>query len=88
MQQISLISTCLVIGIVLRLTGRLPDNATKVLGGFVIDVALPAAASRSVHIGVPLSMLTAWARWSSSRCCERWVMRTRSRHPAATEDCK
>jgi len=43
MQQIGLISTCLVIGIVLRLTGRLPDNATKVLGGFVIDVALPAA---------------------------------------------
>jgi predicted permease len=49
MQQIILIFSCLVIGIVLRLTGRLPDNATKVLGGFVINVALPAAALRSVH---------------------------------------
>jgi malate permease and related proteins len=49
MQQIILIFTCLVIGIVLRLTARLPDNATKVLGGFVINVALPAAALRSVH---------------------------------------
>jgi malate permease and related proteins len=49
MQQIILIFRCLVIGIVLRLTGRLPDNATKVLGGFVINVALPAAALRSVH---------------------------------------
>ena len=49
MQQIILIFTCLVIGVVLRLSGRLPDNATKVLGGFVISVALPAAALRSVH---------------------------------------
>jgi malate permease and related proteins len=49
MQQIVLIITCLVIGIILRLSGRLPDNATKVLGGFVINVALPAAALRSVH---------------------------------------
>jgi predicted permease len=49
MQQIILIFTCLVVGVVLRLSGRLPDNATKVLGGFVINVALPAAALRSVH---------------------------------------
>jgi hypothetical protein len=49
MQQIILIFTCLVIGVVLRLSGRLPDNSTKVLGGFVINVALPAAALRSVH---------------------------------------
>jgi malate permease and related proteins len=49
MQQIILIFICLAIGIVLRLTGRLPDNATKVLGGFVINVALPAAALRNVH---------------------------------------
>jgi predicted permease len=49
MQQIALIITCLVIGIILRLSGRLPDNSTKVLGGFVINVALPAAALRSVH---------------------------------------
>jgi malate permease and related proteins len=48
-QQIILIFACLAIGIVLRLSGRLPDNATKVLGGFVINVALPAAALRSVH---------------------------------------
>src|ERR1700743_1528179 len=49
MQQIILIFTCLVIGVLLRLSGRLPDNATKVFGGFVINVALPAAALRSVH---------------------------------------
>ncbi|MBS0219646.1 MAG: AEC family transporter [Proteobacteria bacterium] len=49
MQQILLIFTCLGAGIALRLSGRLPNNATKVLGGFVINVALPAAALRSVH---------------------------------------
>ncbi|MFK8250080.1 AEC family transporter [Ancylobacter terrae] len=49
MQQIALILVCLGIGVLLRLSGRLPDNATKVLGGWVINVALPAAALHSVH---------------------------------------
>ncbi len=49
MQHIVLIFVCLLIGIVLRWTGRLPDTATKVLGGWVINVALPAAALRNVH---------------------------------------
>jgi malate permease and related proteins len=49
MDQIVLIFVYLVIGIALRLSGRLPDTATKALGGWVINVALPAAALRSVH---------------------------------------
>lgn len=49
MQQIALICLYLVIGIALRWSGRLPDTATKALGGWVINVALPAAALRSVH---------------------------------------
>ncbi|RDJ27831.1 AEC family transporter [Bosea caraganae] len=49
MEQIALIFVCLAIGVVLRWSGRLPENATKVLGGWVINVALPAAALRSVH---------------------------------------
>ena len=49
MQQIALILTCLGIGVVLRVTGRLPDTAANVLGGWVINVALPAAAISSVH---------------------------------------
>jgi predicted permease len=57
MREIALILVCLVIGIVLRYSGRLPDNATKVLGGWVINVALPAAALRSVH---QLTMLPDW----------------------------
>nr|WP_250152323.1 AEC family transporter [Ancylobacter radicis] len=36
-------------GVVLRWSGRLPDNAGKVLAGWVINVALPAAALESFH---------------------------------------
>ncbi len=53
MEQIALILTCLVIGVVLRRSGRLPESTTKVLGGWVINVALPAAALSNVH-GVTL----------------------------------
>ncbi len=49
MHQIALIFVCLGIGIVLRWSGRLPDTANKALCGWVINVALPAAALRSVH---------------------------------------
>ncbi|MCK8787565.1 AEC family transporter [Roseomonas sp. NAR14] len=49
MHQIALIVVCLVIGILLRWLGQLPDSSTKVLSGWVINVALPAAALRSVH---------------------------------------
>ena len=49
MQHIALILTCLAIGVVLRITGRLPDTAANVLRGWVINVALPAAALNSVH---------------------------------------
>ncbi len=49
MHQIAFIFICLGIGIVLRWSGRLPDTANKALCGWVINVALPAAALRSVH---------------------------------------
>lgn len=65
MQQIALIFICLIIGILLRWSGRLPDTTTKVLGGWVINVALPAAAIHSMY-GVTLrpdywlAALTPW----------------------------
>lgn len=49
MQQIALIIACLAIGIVLRWTGKFPETTTKALSGWVIYVALPAAALRSLH---------------------------------------
>jgi predicted permease len=49
MREIALVLACLAIGVALRLSGRLPENATHVLGGWVLNVALPAAAFHSVH---------------------------------------
>ena len=49
MQQILLIFVCLALGMLLRWSGRLPDSATKALGGWVINVALPAAALKSMQ---------------------------------------
>lgn len=49
MQEIALILTSLILGVVLRLSGRMPESTTKVLSGWVINVALPAAALDSVH---------------------------------------
>lgn len=49
MPQIELIVACLVIGILLRLSGRLPEAAPKALAGWVINVALPATALKAVH---------------------------------------
>ena len=49
MGQIGLILVCLSIGVVLRLSGKFPESTSKVLGGWVINVALPAAAINTVH---------------------------------------
>ena len=62
MLEIELILVCLAIGVVLRLTKRLPEIAPKVLAGWVINVALPAAALRNVHeVSVDLDWVLAAA---------------------------
>lgn len=48
MKEVALVIACLVIGTLLRVTRRLPDASGKVLTGWVINVALPAAAFHSV----------------------------------------
>ncbi|MFG1395014.1 AEC family transporter [Xanthobacter agilis] len=65
MQQIAFILLCLVIGVLLRASGRLPEGAHRVLGSWVINVALPATALKSVHGLVPtwdwwLAAATPW----------------------------
>ena len=49
MQEILLILISLAIGVGLRLSRRLPETAGNVFGGWVINVALPAAALSSIH---------------------------------------
>src|SRR5262245_66231237 len=44
-----LLVACLVLGIVLRASGKLPANAPATLNGFIVNVALPALVLTHVH---------------------------------------
>ena len=49
MQNIILLVTCFLIGMVLRRTGRFPETTPAALNGFIIHVSLPALALLYVH---------------------------------------
>ena len=49
MANIFLLAVCLLMGIFLRRTGRMPATTPAALNGYVINVALPAAAIRYLH---------------------------------------
>jgi len=49
MVNIGLLIFCFVFGIVLRQSGRLPDNAPAALNGFIIHISLPAVILLHVH---------------------------------------
>ena len=49
MANIVLLFVCLMAGVVLRLSGRLPDDAPAALNGLVVNLALPALALQHVH---------------------------------------
>ncbi|MGH8337663.1 MAG: AEC family transporter, partial [Gammaproteobacteria bacterium] len=49
MNNYLLLGACFLLGILLRRSGRLPDNAAASLNGFVIHVSLPALTLNYVH---------------------------------------
>jgi hypothetical protein len=60
-----LLMACFLLGIVLRASRRLPDNAPAVLNGFVVNISLPALTLTYVHALQPdaklaLVALMAW----------------------------
>jgi predicted permease len=42
MSNIVLLFACLILGVLLRASGKLPDNAPATINGFITNVALPA----------------------------------------------
>src|SRR5215207_4102357 len=44
-----LLGACFLLGILLRRSGRLPDNAAAALNGFVVNISLPALTLAYVH---------------------------------------
>jgi len=60
-----LLGACFLLGILLRRSGRLPDNAAAALNGFVVHISLPALTLTYVHgldldAGLILPALMAW----------------------------
>lgn len=49
MNNFILLVACFVLGMLLRSSGRLPDNAPAALNGFVVNVSLPALTLSTVH---------------------------------------
>src|SRR5258707_7370794 len=49
MNDYLLLGACFVLGILLRRSGRLPDNAAAALNGFVVHISLPALTLTYVH---------------------------------------
>ena len=49
MNNFILLVACFVLGMLLRASGRLPDNAPAALNGFVVNVSLPALTLSTVH---------------------------------------
>jgi predicted permease len=49
MNNYVLLGVCFLLGIILRRSGRLPDNAAAALNGFVVHISLPALTLTYVH---------------------------------------
>jgi malate permease and related proteins len=49
MNNYLLLVACFLLGILLRRSGRLPDNAAAVLNGFIVHISLPALTLTYVH---------------------------------------
>ena len=59
MTNIVMLFVCLVAGMVLRGTARVPDNAHAGLNGFIIHIALPALILKQLH-GIALTPELVW----------------------------
>lgn len=65
MNNYILLGACFLLGMVLRRTGQLPDNAAAALNGFVVNISLPALTLVYLHglkleAGLILPALMAW----------------------------
>jgi malate permease and related proteins len=65
MNNYLLLAACFLLGILLRRSGRLPDNAAATLNGYVVNISLPALTLTYVHslqlnANLVLPALMAW----------------------------
>lgn len=77
MNNYLLIAVCFLLGMALRRSGRLPDNAAAALNGFVVHISLPALTLAYVHgldldVGLILPALMAWIMFGIG-CAFFWL---------------
>ena len=83
-----LLGACFLLGILLRWSGRLPDNAAATLNGFVVNISLPALTLTYVHglkldTTLILPALMAWIMFGDRLrllLCRRAVLPLLARH--------
>jgi len=77
MNNYLLLAVCFLLGMALRRSGRLPDNAAAALNGFILNISLPALTLSYVHdldLGTSLILpaLMAWILFGIG-CAFFWV---------------
>ena len=77
MNNYILLAACLLFGLILRRSGRLPDNAAASLNGFVVHISLPALTLTYVHglkldASLILPALMAWVMFGGG-CGFFWL---------------
>ena len=88
MNNVLLLFLCLGAGIVLRASGRVPDNAHQTINGFIINIALPALTLQQIH-GIHLHrdlvfpILMPWLMFAGVSA-SIWLIGRRLRLAAAT----
>lgn len=88
MSNILLLLLCLAAGIVLRASGRVPDNAHQAINGFIINISLPALTLLQIH-GIQLRqelvfpILMPWLMFTAVGACI-WFLGRRFRLAPAT----
>lgn len=77
MNNYLLLAVCFLLGMALRRSGRLPDNAAAALNGFIVHISLPALTLSYVHdleldSGLILPALMAWIMFGIG-CAFFWM---------------
>ena len=87
MNNIALLFVCLLLGVLLRLAGKMPENAHVALNAFIINISLPALIVLQIHSVVIAPRLLAerrmpWVMFALTVPVFFWLVASGLRFPA------
>ena len=95
LSALSIAVALLLVGYLLRKSGRLPDNAAETLNRFVVDICVPAAILRLVPTltfapSLAVLVIVPWAMaglaYITARAASRWLGLDNDHHGALPDD--